>query len=166
MKNLITIILLLICSQNGICQSGFINGYIFDRNDSSTVVGAYLVMHEVNKTLTTSNKGYFEICGLKPGEYSLGITLIGYKDTTISSLKVEADSSVHIEIYLSTCYFHVFGKTNICPKCGRDDMVVPILYEMATKKMIKRARKGIVYLGGHRTGCDPTYYCKRDSLKY
>lgn len=166
MKNLTSLILFLICNQNGMSQSGCINGFIFNKNDSSAVVGAYIVMNEVNKTLTANNNGYFEICDLEPGEYSFGITLIGYKDTTLSSLKVAVERPVNIKIYLSTCNFHVLGKTNICPKCGHDDKVVPILYEVASKKMIKWANKGTVYLGGHRTGCDPTYFCKRDSIKY
>jgi hypothetical protein len=166
MKNLTPLILLLVLFQHGLSQSCCINGYICDKKDSSAVIGAYIIMFTVNKSLYTDRNGFFEICDLEPGEYSFGIALIGYKDTTITSLKISLNEIISLKIYLSTCRFDILGKSNICPKCGRDDMVIPILYEVASMKMIKRVKKGTAYLGGHRTGCDPTYFCKRDLTKY
>jgi len=165
-KITIQILLLIILSQIGLTQSGCIKGFIYSKKDTSTIIGAYIIPSEVNMIITTDKNGYFEICDLKPGNYTFGITLIGYKDTTISNLNVPSGKSVSINCYLSECHYHILGKNNICPVCQKSDMVIPILYETASKKMIKLARKGKAYLGGHRTGCDPTFYCKRDSLKY
>lgn len=152
--------------QTGLSQSGCIRGFIYSKSDSSSVIGAYILPYEANNFTTTDKNGYFEICYLKPGNYSLGITLIGYKDTTISNLVLLPGDSVNLTCYLPICQYHILGKSNICPVCGKSDMVVPILYGVATKKMIKKAKKGNAYLGGLRTGCDPTFFCKRDSLKY
>jgi hypothetical protein len=165
-RTAIHIILIFFISQTGISQSTCIKGYIYNKKDTSAVIGAYIIPFVDNKIISTDENGFFEICDLKPGNYTFGITLMGYKDTTISNMSLTYGKSVYLTLYLSECPYHILGKNNICPVCEKSDMVVPILYETVSKRMIKSAKKGNAYLGGHRTGCDPTFYCKRDSLKY
>jgi hypothetical protein len=167
MKRIGTLILLLILIiQNVTPQTGCISGFIYSKKDSSGIVGANIIMNEVNTTIISDNSGYFEVCDLKPRKYSFGIAIIGYKDTSINKVQVISDLSNHLTIYLSECGYDLPEKSNVCPICGKSDMVIPILYEVATNKMLKRSKQGTVYLGGHRTGCDATFYCKRDSIKY
>ncbi len=167
MKQLtIYILIMLTISQTGLSQSGVINGFVYSKIDTSPIIGAYIIPNEINSIITTDKNGYFEICDLKPGNYSFGITLIGYKETTISNLIVSSGASVNVKCYLSECHYHILGRSNICPVCCSSDMVIPILWETASKKMIRKSKKGTAYLGGHRTGCDPEFFCKRDSIKY
>ncbi len=123
-------------------------------------------MSEVNVTVISNENGYFEVCNLKPGDYSLGVMYLGFKDTTISKINLKANQTAKLVIYLSECKFHTLGHSDICPICGKKDQVVRILYGTASTKMIKNARKGKVYLGGSKSGCDPVYYCKKDSTKF
>ena len=166
MKKLIGLILLHFILQTGFSQSSCINGFIRSKIDSLGIGGAYVIMFEVNKTVMADKNGHFEVCGLNPGVYSFGVKFIGYKDTTILNINVKGDQTPKLVIYLSECKFHILGHSDICPICSSKDMVVPILYGIASKKMNKSAKKGKAYLGGTRTGCDPIWYCKKDLIEF
>jgi hypothetical protein len=152
--------------QNGFSQRGCINGFIRDRNELLPMPGVYIIMSEPKVTVISNKIGFFEVCNLKPGEYSFRLSYIGYKDTTISKINIKDDQISKLEICLSECKFYTLGHSDICPACGKKDLVVKILYGSVSTKMIKNAKKGKVYLGGMKTGCDPLYYCKRDSTKF
>ena len=166
MKNFITIILLILIYNIGFSQTGCIKGNIYSKHDSSKVVGVQILLNEKNNSTSTDYNGYFEICDLNPGKYSFGVIFIGYKDTSIYNIDVYANKTVDFKIYLSECEYHTLGNSNICPICNKNDLVIPILYGMKTKKMIRKSKKGIAYLGSARTGCDPHWFCKRDSIKF
>lgn len=168
MKNkIILIFIYLITNAVSIfAQKGEISGYLIDKLSKEPVIGATIIMFETNDMTVSDTNGFFKVNNLETGKYSFGVKLIGYKDTTISNVVVEPDLNPELNIFLSECKYHILGHPKTCPICGKTDNVVPILYGVATKKMIKKEKKGLALLGGDRTGCDPLYYCKKDKIKF
>ena len=55
-----------------------------------------------------------------------------------------------------------YDRTAKCPKCNRDDQVIPILFGMPGPEMIEAEQRGEIKLGGCCiSGMEPEYYCKR-----
>ncbi len=165
-KMTIFILILILIANSGFAQNGIIRGYVFDNVSKKPVIGANITMFETNEMTVSDTSGFFEIRNLNSGEYSFGIKLIGYKDTTVNNVVVEPGKDLILKFFLSECEYHILGHPTTCPICGKTDEVVPILYGVATKKMIKKEKKGLAFIGGARTGCDPVYYCKKDKVKF
>ena len=50
-----------------------------------------------------------------------------------------------------------------CPVCNKKDEVIPVIYGMPGEKLMRKAEKGKVKLGGCViSGGDRKWYCKRD----
>ena len=165
-KTIAFILILILIANKGFSQNGIISGYVFDKVSKEPVIGANIIMFETNYMTVSDTSGFFEIKNLVSGKYSFGIKLTGYKDTTINNIVVEPGNDLNLKFFLSECEYHILGHPETCPICGMIDEVVPILYGVATKKMIKKERKGVALIGGERTGCDPVYYCKKDKVKF
>jgi hypothetical protein len=79
-------------------------------------------------------------------------------------------SSEFILTYPELCIFNQSFKDKPCPKCKSRDMVIPISYglqipDFAQPVPVKPTYES--YGGGcEPTGCDPTWYCKRDNEKF
>ena len=59
------------------------------------------------------------------------------------------------------------GRRIVCPICEQSDEVIPISNGEPTSKIMKKANKGEVKLGGcviMKGG--PNYYCKRDETSF
>ncbi len=58
-----------------------LSGYIFEDKNKNPLSGANIVIVENNKGVSTNSDGYFQLNNLKPGKYTLKISMMGY--TTI-----------------------------------------------------------------------------------
>lgn len=159
-------LILILIANKGFAQNGIIKGYVFNNVSKEPVIGAYIIMRETNDMTTSNVNGFFEIRNLISGRYSFGIKSMGFKDTTINNIVVEPGKDLNLKFFLSECEYHILGHPNTCSICGMNNEVVPILYGVASKKMIKKEKKGLAFIGGSRTGCDPVYYCKKDKMKF
>lgn len=95
-----------------------------------------------------------------------------YYRLTIDLLEVRkaAISDLHIT-FPEDCVYNKNSINNHCPRCGKADSVIPILYGLLVPifdekgKQIKEIPEH--YPGGCTvTNCDPTWYCKRDMLSF
>lgn len=78
---------------------------------------------------------------------------------------VKNNSTETIKItYPNDCIYHKRLENKICPKCGKKNMVVPIAYGCIVLDPISLPETH--YSLKESTGCNPTYYCKRDSLEF
>lgn len=59
-------------------QSYSISGYITDKKNRETLIGATIIINPVNKAVVSDKYGFYTITGLKPGSYELIISHIGY----------------------------------------------------------------------------------------
>ena len=54
-----------------------------------------------------------------------------------------------------------------CPKCGKNDEVIPILYGEPTQEAMDEINRGLWAMGGCIVDFDsPKWYCKRDELDF
>ena len=54
-----------------------------------------------------------------------------------------------------------------CPKCLKNDKVIPILYGEPTQEAMKKSEQGLWHLGGCIVDSDsPKWYCKRDRIEF
>jgi hypothetical protein len=56
-----------------------------------------------------------------------------------------------------------------CPRCGKSDKVIPIIYGMPGEELFREQEAGLVRLGGciiSDEGKDLKWYCKRDREKF
>jgi hypothetical protein len=54
-----------------------------------------------------------------------------------------------------------------CPKCQKNDKVIPILYGEPTEEAMKEIKRGFWRMGGCVVFLDsPNWYCKRDRLEF
>ncbi|MFB3918366.1 MAG: hypothetical protein ACE14M_16675 [Terriglobales bacterium] len=54
----------------------------------------------------------------------------------------------------------------LCPECGYDDQVVPIIYGEPDRELIEESQRGEVALGGCITDASPAWYCKGCLCKF
>ncbi len=64
-------------------QSFSVSGYITDQNSRETLIGAAIQLNGSTKAVVTDKYGFFTITGLKPGDYKILITYLGYVDQEI-----------------------------------------------------------------------------------
>src|SRR4030095_6185152 len=85
----------------------------------------------------------------------------------ISSENLAADSVIHVTCP-TICNYNLPIRNLECPKCHKTDKRIPINYGMEIPDWIAPKQKVFEsYPGGCTlSGCDPTWYCKRDKTKF
>jgi hypothetical protein len=78
-KFLYVILFLISLNLNGFAQTYTISGYITDKDTRETLIGVTVLIKGTNRGITTDGNGFFRLSGIKPGEYTLQISYIGYK---------------------------------------------------------------------------------------
>ncbi len=166
MKQLIIILTILASSQFCFSQSGIIKGHVQNNNENEGLAFANVFLDNTNIKTNTDSNGDFIIDNIPAGIYDLKISFIGFQDTTLTSIKVSNDTIIDLYIdYPPHCKYKQDDKT--CPICKKKDKVIPIVYGLPGKRLLKKAEKGKVKLGGCIiTGCDPKWYCKRDKKEF
>ena len=112
--------------------------------------------------------GLHHLGDFKVGVYNLELYDYKTRRMKIDSVKINADSVTTLNIiYPALCKFiYPENYKPLCPQ-GHNDEVVKILYGYPTKKAMKEAEKGLIYLGGCIiSDCDPKYYCKKHKIQF
>lgn len=78
-----------------------ISGVILDQNTNEELPGATVKLEGTNISVNTDLNGNFEIKDLKPGQYSLKVSYIAYKDKSIENLEV-SDPKEDLEIEIES----------------------------------------------------------------
>lgn len=98
MKRLFTLYVLIFITSVGICQQ--IAGTVFDTKFDRPVEGANLVLVETNQGAQSLEEGKFVIKNVKPGNYMLRVSMIGYliyeKEITVAAAGI-ADFQVYLQ---------------------------------------------------------------------
>ncbi len=151
-------------SLNAICQNGQILGRI-ETDDAFFINSEFSILLKqgdsiINKVYPNSNR-YFGFKNITSGYYRIVITRILQREVTMDSIYVTNDSTINLILaYPGPCKFVYINEQK--PKCldGHSDHIIPIIYGYPTQKMMKKAKKGLIHLGGCIvTDCDPKYYC-------
>ncbi len=165
MKQLLTFILS-ITSILSFGQVGGIKGHITSRDDGMGFSGLELKILKGDSLVTgtvTNQTGDFEINQVKPGIYSLKLQFLGFRERTIEGIKIyENRIEVLNLIHPDSCV----QSRRFCPK-GHSNDLIPIVYGLPGKKLVKQSENGKVKLGGCIvTDCDPKWYCKNHQIEF
>ena len=94
------------------------------------------------------------------GSYSIVIKQIGSRNMILENIVLD-DEDLVIDInYPEKCKY----KKDKPLKCvnGHTDKIIPILYGFPSKRLMTKAKKGKIHLGGCVISeCDPYFYCKQ-----
>ncbi len=164
MKTIITIFL--ICFNSfAFCQTGKVKIGI---TITDTVKPYFLDIFawrekKIVSKITVIQDGVYLIKDLPEGYYKFEFHSFESRSRIlyIDSVKVFNDSTTVLKvIYPGPCKFiYTQGLAPECPY-NHTDKIVRILYGYPTKKMMKKAKKGLIFLGGCTiSDCDPRYYC-------
>jgi hypothetical protein len=78
---------------------------------------------------------------------------------------ITKDTLVEI-VFPAPCKYDSSFVSKRCPKCKKDNMVIPILYGYVRKSSYKDNLKKYKIGGCIVSDCQPRYYCKRDDLDF
>lgn len=142
-------------------QTGTLEGNVIYKVDSSSIHGAIILLSGTQLGATSDSDGFFRIEGIPPGMYDLTLRYIGLGSDTVKNLNVLSGPSTVLILGLppGDCSGKMLKR---CPVDSKTDGIIPIVYGLPGKKLLRKADRGKVWLAGcELTGCDPTWYCKR-----
>ena len=85
-------------------QTGSIRGKVLDSTNDSPLIGANVVIKNTTKGSATDVEGKFEISNLEPGQYTLMVSYIGYKNYE-ESFKIDQNQNLEKNLLKQTSYF-------------------------------------------------------------
>lgn len=74
-----------------------LSGRVSDATDQSVLPGAHVVLESTYKAVSTARDGSFRINGLKPGNYSLRVSYLGF-ETIEKSIELKSDVQLDIQL--------------------------------------------------------------------
>lgn len=86
--NWISLFLFLLLSANSFAQ-GKLKGVIKDKETKETLIGATVMIVGTYNGSSTNIDGAYEIANIKPGDYSVKVSFIGYTDQIYNGIKIE-----------------------------------------------------------------------------
>jgi len=159
----LTLLTFLICL-TAYGQNGMIRGQVYDRRENKGLEYAIIGLVDTKTGTVSDENGNFKIDNIPPGIYSLKVTYLGYGDTTITGINISPDSEKIFFIQLPPyCNYEKSINNNTCPKCKKNDKVIPIVYGLTLGPLDK---KNYYYSGCGITFCDPNWFCKRNKIKF
>ncbi len=88
-------------------KTGKIQGYVRDAN-GDLLVGANVMIRELHIGAATDIHGFYSITNIKPGEYSLEISYVGY-EKHLKKVKIPAGQSVNLNFKIKLSAFQIGG---------------------------------------------------------
>lgn len=93
-------VLLLLLNIGVLAQPGIITGYVKDATSGETLIMANVYIDGTQQGTTTNNSGYYTMPDVKPGEYTLIASYIGFLDFR-KKITIAPGSALRIDIELS-----------------------------------------------------------------
>ncbi|MCX6120921.1 MAG: TonB-dependent receptor [Ignavibacteriales bacterium] len=91
--------------------TGKISGVVTDATIGEALIGANVVLKGTSLGTTTDIEGRYVILNIPPGEYTLNVSFIGYKQVQIQSVHVSVDLTTSIDVKLQLSAIEVEGAT-------------------------------------------------------
>ena len=84
---------------NALAQSGVVKGFVYDRASGEPVIFSIVHLEGTTYGVMTDVNGYFSLTQVKPGDYTLVATQVGY-DTVSTPITVGVDAVLQKKLYL------------------------------------------------------------------
>ena len=161
----LTTILLLLTGTVSFSQDGGIKGQILDSGQDPFAGLTVKILNGdsvITRTITDQN-GDYRLEGIKAGQYNLSIQHLGFRERIIKDVTISANETRHFNItHPGPC----IPSEQLCPN-GHTDLLIPIVYGLPGKRLMKKSKKGKIKLGGCIvTDCDPKWYCKKHEIEF
>jgi hypothetical protein len=167
MNSLLTILLITLGLNTILAQLGTVKGVVYDSIITNHVANANVWLESTKIGTITDSAGWFSLTDIPIGSYTIKASNLGYSNIPGDKIDITSDSTLIHNINLPLCPFFILGKPDHCPKCGKSDQVVPLIFGEPTKKMQKRELKGELKLAGCKAPiCPPSLFCKRDRTEF
>lgn len=103
MKFLKLYIILAIVALSNFCwaQNGSLSGVIKDAATKETVIGATVKIVGTYLATASDADGKYQIQNIKPGDYTIKITSIGYSEAVYTGIKIEAGKNKVLNIQMT-----------------------------------------------------------------
>jgi len=118
MKKFLHIIILVFIANLAYAQTGVLKGKVIDRKTKETVIGATVSIVGTYYAVPTDVNGNYTINNIKPGDYSVKIVYLGYKEQLNNGIKITNGSTTTLNVQLSEVtaeigMVEVFGQKTI-----------------------------------------------------
>ncbi|MFN5704987.1 MAG: TonB-dependent receptor [bacterium] len=101
MKKFLHIIILVFIANLSYAQTGVLKGKVIDRKTKETVIGATVSLVGTYYAVPTDVNGNYTITNIKPGEYSVKIVYLGYKEQLNNGIKITNGNTTTLNVQLS-----------------------------------------------------------------
>lgn len=100
-RSLFSLLLLCFSIQTWSQQAGSISGTVKDSKTKETVIGATIKLVGTYLATASDADGKYTLTGIKPGDYTLKITSIGYSEAIYTGIRIEAGKVKTLNILLT-----------------------------------------------------------------
>ncbi len=102
MKSLLTLLLTLAVLAGAHAQTGTLRGTVKDAETGQVLVGATVFIVGTYKGTYTTDGGRFVIQGIKPGDYSVKFSYVGYAEKIYRGVSISAGENERIDVELAS----------------------------------------------------------------
>lgn len=102
-------------------QNGSLSGTVTDSESEEPLVGATVVLVGTYKGAFSNDVGTFSIADIKPGDYTVKITYVGYADVVYNGVSISAGETQRIELTMQPSY-KTLGEVEIVGERGLIDL--------------------------------------------
>jgi len=92
------ILICFVCPCVALAQNGVITGKVVNANGKSAIANASVFLSNATFGTSTNSDGSFTLSGVKPGQYELVVTVVGYEDYSKTVLVGHTPISLNIEL--------------------------------------------------------------------
>jgi hypothetical protein len=83
-------------------QSAVISGKVIDKDTDEPLIGANVIVVGTDYGAATDVKGSFKIKNLRPGNYDIRVSFVGYSPKNITDIILAKGDSIFLKIELET----------------------------------------------------------------
>ncbi len=82
-------------------ERGTLKGVVTDKTTGETLIGATVLIVGTYKGVSTGFEGDYEITNIKPGDYSIKFTYIGYAEKQVNGVRIEAGKTKELNVTMT-----------------------------------------------------------------
>jgi hypothetical protein len=97
----ITFLVILLTASNLYSQTGKIQGFVRDASTGEALIGVNILIEGTTQGAATNLEGFYAILNVRPGQYSLRASMIGYATQTIANLEVNTGLTTEANFQLT-----------------------------------------------------------------
>jgi outer membrane receptor protein involved in Fe transport len=101
MKKLLLAIIILAAALQTHAQSGSIKGKVIDKKTKEAIIGATVSIVGTYLAVPTDFNGNYVLSNVKPGDYTLKVVYLGYKELLYNGVKVTASGTTTLNLQLN-----------------------------------------------------------------